>query len=474
MKKIIPFLLASCLLASLAACGPTGQPSEVSDSSPVSSSDVVSAQELESSSEVESSHPVQDTVPSFDTTGTIQETVLYEENGVKIIATDLVCSLTGAEISLTIENNSAQDLSFSSGTLGYSCNAVNGIMVDDGYLNCDVAAGKSANETVSFSSQELLLYGIDRVADFQLGFTITDSDYNSIHIPPIVVATSLKGYEQSADSIQTAVQSEALQSLLGYQVPFFQAGSFYDQNGVKVEAAGLMENSSGEQMLLLEVVNSGEQSVCFVTNNIAFNGMEVYSYNWSSDVILPGARRMVTLQLENVFDKEYWPAYGLDSIGAVSMNVSLNDLEGNPLTEETSLQVQLSDVEATVDSQGIEVYNEGGIRVLSKKLAEDGNGALSALLLVENTSGQTVTAGVGYDSLSIGGVMNDFTCSDRNIPNGGKAALVINLRDLEENGITSVENITDLEFQLQIRNEANYQTIAEPKVTLTFAGGTAV
>ena len=57
MKKIIPFLLAGCLLASLAACGPTGQPSEVSDSSPVSSSDVVSAQELESSSEVESSYP---------------------------------------------------------------------------------------------------------------------------------------------------------------------------------------------------------------------------------------------------------------------------------------------------------------------------------------------------------------------------------------------------------------------------------
>lgn len=29
-----------------------------------------------------------------------------------------------------------------SGSLGYSCNSVNGYMVNDGYLNCDVANGK--------------------------------------------------------------------------------------------------------------------------------------------------------------------------------------------------------------------------------------------------------------------------------------------------------------------------------------------
>jgi len=93
--------------------------------------------------------------------------------------------------------------------------------------------------------------------------------------------------------------------------------------------------------------------------------------------------------------------------------------------------------------------------------------------LVENTSGQTVTAGVGYDSLSIGRVMNDFTCLDRTIPDGGKAALVIGLQDLEEKGFDSAEDVTNLEFQLQIRNEASYDTIAQPKVTLTFVGGVA-
>ena len=52
-----------------------------------------------------------ESVPSFDTTATIQETVLYEENGVKITATGLECSLSQVALDLTIENNSSQDLS---------------------------------------------------------------------------------------------------------------------------------------------------------------------------------------------------------------------------------------------------------------------------------------------------------------------------------------------------------------------------
>jgi hypothetical protein len=474
MKKTIAMLVTGCLLVALAACGPTMASSEVSSSSGSFSASVAETEEPESSLASETSQPVPGSILSFDTTGTIQETVLYEENGVKITATGLEYSLDQVTVVLTIENSSAQDLSFSSGTLGYSCNAVNGIMVDDGYLNCDVAAGKSANETVTFAVHQLMLCGIDRVASLQLGFTITDPDYNSVYITPVVLQTSLaEGYQQPEDSIRAAVQKEALQSMLGFTVPFFQVETLYDQSGVQVQSAGLMKNSSGEQMLLLEVVNSGEQPVYFVTSDLAFNGMAVYSYNWSSDVILSGARRMVYLNVENVFDKNFWAAYGLESLTLVSMNVTLKDLDGNPLVENTPLAVQLSDTEPAVDTQGVEVYNEGGIRVISKELVEDEMGDLSALLLVENTSGQTITAGVGYDSLSIGGVMNDFSCSERTILDGGRAALVIGLRDLEENGIASAEDITDLEFQLQIRSEASYDTFAEPKVTLTFAGGIA-
>lgn len=91
------------------------------------------------------------TIESFKTTATIEETVLYDENNVKITATGLNYTDYVAELNVMIENNGDKDLSFICNSVGYNCNAINGYMVDDGYLSADVAAGKKANETISFS-----------------------------------------------------------------------------------------------------------------------------------------------------------------------------------------------------------------------------------------------------------------------------------------------------------------------------------
>ena len=55
--------------------------------------------------------------------------------------------------------------------MGYSCNSVNGFMVDDGYLNCDVANGKKANDTISFSYDELMLYALAKLLIWRLALT---------------------------------------------------------------------------------------------------------------------------------------------------------------------------------------------------------------------------------------------------------------------------------------------------------------
>ena len=58
------------------------------------------------------------------------------DSGIKIFtATELSYTDYSAELNLLIENNSDKNLSFISGSMGYSCNAVNGYMVNDGYLN---------------------------------------------------------------------------------------------------------------------------------------------------------------------------------------------------------------------------------------------------------------------------------------------------------------------------------------------------
>ena len=72
---------------------------------------------------------------SFSGTGTIEDTVLVDEKNVRITADNLTYSAYQTTMDLLIENNSDQDLSVISGSIGYSCNAVNGYTVFSMYVN---------------------------------------------------------------------------------------------------------------------------------------------------------------------------------------------------------------------------------------------------------------------------------------------------------------------------------------------------
>lgn len=178
MKKSYIILLLVVLLL-LSACGGGISPSS-SLSAPFpdqtgSSVPALSSGQTETSASNSefSQEPAGDTA-LFAPTATMEETVLVDESNVKITATGLEYTDYDVTLSLTIENNTDQDLSFRSGTSGYSCNSINGYMVDDGYLNADVTAGKKTNETVSFNVDELTLLGLTDIADIELGFSITD------------------------------------------------------------------------------------------------------------------------------------------------------------------------------------------------------------------------------------------------------------------------------------------------------------
>ncbi len=164
MKKLTAILLAAMLALSLAACG--GETPETDLPTP-------GAEEPPSES-LPAATPAAGATPEFKCTAQIAETVLVDENGLRITAAGLSYTDYSAEIALCIENTGSADLSVTSGTIGYACNSVNGFMVDDGYLNCDVTAGNSANETVSLSYDSLLLLGIDSLAEIELGFAVSD------------------------------------------------------------------------------------------------------------------------------------------------------------------------------------------------------------------------------------------------------------------------------------------------------------
>ena len=117
------------------------------------------------------------------------------------------------------------------------------------------------------------------------------------------------------------------------------------------------------------------------------------------------------------------------------------------------------------------MYNNNGLRIITKAVMEDTSdyGAdLYVLLLAENHSGKTLTIADVYDSLSVNGVMTDYSYYSQELGDGASAALIVKLWEssLEENQITSPADIQEIEVSFEIKD--GYTAIDAPTLTLTF------
>ena len=458
--KWLSLLLAAALAVSLSACSPSD--SGTSDLSQSASGGTSSG----------SAAAPQQSLGEFRTDATLEETVMLDEGGVKITATGLIYSSYAAELDLTIENNSGKDLSFISGSMGYSCNSVNGFMVDDGYLNCDVANGKKANGTIRFSYDSLMLYGIDEIADLEIGFDMSDDDYNHTYSGPIQLKTSAyETHDYSTDHYQETITSGAAMSTYGYEMLRFSQDPLYDRNGVKLLSSGVMKNSDGSTALLLELQNTTDSMVYVSASDIAINGLTVEPSTWSSDAVNPGKCRIVDVQLSSVLDPETWDVYGIGEVGSVSVTLGQKNGEGREIAPKTSIEIVVPGVNAGYDATGTEIYNKDGLRIIAKAVMEDSadfSDEMYMYLLAENQSGKTLTIGDQYGSLSVNGYMTDYMGFSQELEDGESAVLSVWLwgDSLEKNQITSPEEIQEIEFTLEVKD--GYTTVDESKLTIQY------
>lgn len=125
-----------------------------------------------------------------------------------------------------------------------------------------------------------------------------------------------------------------------------------------------------------------------------------------------------------------------------------------------------------VNNKGDEVYNENGIRIISKGLMEDTSEYskdINMLFLVENNSAQIIEIDDSFDSLSVNGYMVDYMIGSREIP-AGKCALVdveIDESSLQDSGIAGIAAISETEMTFEIKDK-NYNVIAEPTVLVKY------
>ena len=248
MKRIAMFFLSCIMILSVTACG----------ARPASTGDV------EQPASEEPQTQSQGTTQSPDTTEasgkseiakvTIDETVLYEQNQLKITAKEMyydsywenVC------IKVLIENNSDKDW-------GIQCDSTVNNYTQTNYFSCFVAAGKKANETIELYMDELAACGIDTISEIALSFIVEDADsYNTL-------------FETGDIELRTSAYGTIEQ-------PDIEGQTLYDKDGILIVGNYAENYSYGDGALLVFVKNCYGKDIEVSCENVSINGFMIDAY----------------------------------------------------------------------------------------------------------------------------------------------------------------------------------------------------
>ena len=230
MKKQALALL--CALLSLAMIGCTISPSTENDKSPIK-------------------NPLITDSPSTDVT--IEEQVIYDAGGIRITAVNLTKDpIWGPAVKVLVENNSDKNI-----TVQTRNSSINGLMVET-MFSCDVAAGKKANDSITFMSSELEAANITIVKDIEFYLHIFDSD----------------SWDEIADSPVITLVTSADPS---YKQPLNTDGFVaYAEGGIKIVVQKLNSSDSfwGSEVYIYAENNTGS-NITIQGRDVSINGFMV-------------------------------------------------------------------------------------------------------------------------------------------------------------------------------------------------------
>ena len=158
----------------------------------------------------------------------------------------------GPEISVTVENNSTQNIVVSTRSL-----SVNDFMLSTSGLYSDVAAEKKDNAEINLMSSELRESGISTIGEIAFDLNISSSDtYNTIDTTDLItIHTSASGtFTQEVDDSGDEV---------------------YSANNLRVVCKGLKKDSIWDGTVVFYLENNSGKAVSIYAENVSVNGYMV-------------------------------------------------------------------------------------------------------------------------------------------------------------------------------------------------------
>ena len=459
-------LLVVCVFF-FSACG-----AQSSDQDSSTSADQNISEEAVSETYEESMSSSENYDLAIDTT--IEETVLFDDGTVSVKAKELHFNYNSPELTIEIVNQSDKQLQFLAGTLGYSCNSVNGTMVNSGYLNAEVGSGKTAIEEVRFDADELKAYGITEIAEIKMAIVIEDNEDNQDYAitEPVSIRTSAYDkWDQTQNYYWTALQSGIYKTVYNCDVIWSKQEKLFEAENIKIVSSALVKNNSDEIQLLLEIENSSDKIVNAAFSDIDVNGIVLCSSVWTGDTIDVKSKCITSVNINSIAEHGAGSldALGIHEIGSVGFCIKVEDANNNTLKTE-DVRVNIDGEQKESNLTGEEIYNNNGIVICSKDIIDDDTTYYYAVFLISNNTGSEINVDVDYGSLSLNDVMTDSINYSLALKPGriGAMNVMINKMDAEKNGITSLSEIKNMELVFEIRDTQTYDDIDTPNVKVTF------
>ena len=396
--------------------------------------------------------------------------LIINENGLNITVTDIAYKKDGLKVKLSISNSGKDDLFISSGTNGFNCNSVNGYMNNEGYLNTTVKAGSRKNAVLSFSRERLEMYGIKEVKQLQLGICVQNLDTReSTYFSPIKINVNEDAVIELKDTYSSYIQKSD-------ELDYYEEKEMLNCGNVVVKSVAFISDKEGENKVLIEVVNNSSDIAYGSMSDITISSLMLPNNNGRENRINPNTTRIFEYNLSDDMEIPKSKLIGIDKIGEFKCNFSL---KVGDKSEQTTINVVNPDVDNSMYKDGDELYNEKGIRIISKGICNDyvGNNDYGhILLLVENNTEDKI------------GITNKKFYMDFNNDNGGSHELELPkywisagnsmLIDIEfcirwlegtnEESVGYIENVEDVEnvkIELRIFDKDN-NVIAEPAIKI--------
>ena len=231
-------------------------------------------------------------------TVTIEEQVLFEQDGIVVIAKEYVTDrIWGDGIKLLIENNSDKNV-----TVGCNALIVNNYMISDLFVS-GIAAGKKANEVMYLSNTELEAAGIENVGQIEAYFHVYDTDT----------------YETLFDTDCVTIQTSGF---AGMDMVADDSGEeLYNENGIRIIGKTVDENSFWGTAILLYCENNSGKNISISVNEMSINGFMMDPL--FSTLIYDGKKAYEDI---TIFSEDL-TANGIETIDEVELRFHIYDAE---------------------------------------------------------------------------------------------------------------------------------------------------